>query len=39
MAENANDDAVVVNRLLRVSEGSSLIPSTLISCLYQGLKI
>ena len=33
-AENANDDAVIIYQLLCVSEGLSLIPSTLISCLY-----
>ena len=33
-AENTNDDAVTVDRLLRMSEGLSSIPSTLISCLY-----
>ena len=34
MAENANDDAVTIDRLLRTSEGLSSIPSMLISCLY-----
>ena len=33
-AENAKDDDVTIDRLLRTSEGLSLIPSTLISCLY-----
>ena len=34
MAENVNDDAVMIYRLLHTSEGLSSIPSMLISCLY-----
>ena len=30
----ANDDAVMIDRFLRMLEGLSSIPSTLISCLY-----
>ena len=30
-AENANDDAITLDQLLRTSEGSSSIPSMLIS--------
>ena len=33
-AENTNDDVVTIDWLSRMSEGLSLIPSTLISCLY-----
>ena len=33
-----NDD-VAIDRLLRTSEGLSLIPSMLIICLYRGLNI
>ena len=39
MAENAHDDVVAIDRLLRTSEGLSLIPSTLIIFLYWGLNI
>ena len=34
MAENANDDAVTIDRLLHTSEGLSLIPSMLIIAVY-----
>ena len=38
MAENANNVAVMIDRLLHTSEGLSSIPSTLISCLLPRLK-
>ena len=39
MAENTSDNAIAIGRPLRTSEGLSSILSTLVNCLYLGLKI
>ena len=39
LAENANNDDVTIDQLLRMSEGLISIPFTLIRCLYCDLNI